>query len=113
MTHTHTSHYPLAPQQCRTIIPNSTVIPRRPHVLLSDAHSGVQCLASEWIRLSHVVEYDLPMIPHHVVGICEHRRHQSTAPERRIRPVRDVDVNLDAVSKPGVPVLARLRLQDF
>ena len=78
--------------------------------MLADAHPRVNREAPVGIVLRHVVEDDLPMIPHHIVGHPDDG-NEAAAPERGIRRVRDIDLDLDLILQPPRSVLLRLGLQ--
>src|SRR2546426_534927 len=93
-----------------TLRHDGAILPCGPGVVLAHAHPGIDRQPTIRILFRDVVEHDLAMIAHDVVGNAD-SRHETTTPERGIGGGRDVDLPLELVPPPHTAVLLLFRLQ--
>ena len=80
------------------------VLPRGPGVVFAHPHPGVHRHATVRVGLAGIVQHDLAMITHRVVGKPDERQDQAAA-ERRVGGVGDVHLHLDEPVQPRLAVL--------
>ncbi len=111
LRHEEFAHRALELEQHGTFHDDGPVFPLASEVLLPDARAGVDRAPGVGVRLAHVVERDLAVVAHEVVGIGEEAGDEAAAPVGLVRLVGDVDLDLDPVVEPALAELVGFRLQ--
>ena len=79
------------------------ILPGGAGVVFPEPHAAEDGLATIRVVLGDVVEDDLAVIPHQVVGHPDNR-NQAAGPEGEVGGVRDVDVHLHEIMQPALAV---------
>ena len=80
---------------------DAPVLPRRSRVVLADADTREYHPAAMRLGLVDIVEGDLAVIAHQVVGKQRYRRDDAVTAESEIARLRNVDVNFHYLAQPG------------